>query len=141
VWSALLLPGLDDEIGHALKVREVVRDQCALGVQRRRGNEQIRIGEQGALPVEVAIQRGGAVHHLISEWEDEAGLSQQRKCRLLGPRLLGLESAQQFAAGDDREGEPLVLGEIGPYPLQDERMLFEEFRENIGVEQDCGLRH
>jgi hypothetical protein len=25
--------------------------------------------------------------------------------------------------------------------LQDERMLFEEFRENIGVEQDCGLRH
>ena len=43
-------------------------------------------------------------------------------------------------AGDDREGEPLVFGEIGPYPLQDERMLFEEFRENIGVKQDCGLR-
>ena len=28
-----------------------------------------------------------------------------------------------------------------PYSLQDERMLFEQFRENIGVEEDCRLGH
>jgi hypothetical protein len=121
-------------------VGEVVCDQYALGFQRRRGNEQIRIGEQGTLPMEFAIQRGGAVHHLVGEREDEAGLTQERKCRLQGPRLFGLQPAEQFIAGDDREDEPLVFGEIGPYPLQDKRMLFEEFRENIGVKQDCGLR-
>jgi hypothetical protein len=33
-------------------VSEVVGDQYALGFQRRRGNEQIRIGEQGTLPME-----------------------------------------------------------------------------------------
>jgi hypothetical protein len=74
----------------------------------------------------------GAVHHLVGERENEAGLTQKRKCRLLGPRLFGLHPAQQFIAGDDREGEPLVFGEIGPYPLQDERMLFEE-SERISV--------
>jgi hypothetical protein len=98
-------------------VREVVRDQCALGIQCRRGNEQIGIGEQGTLPVEVAIQRGGAVYHLISEREDEAGLTQERKRRLLGPCLFGLQSAQQFIPGDDGEGELFVFGEIGPYPF------------------------
>jgi hypothetical protein len=136
----LPLPGLDDEIGHALKVAEVVCDQGALGLQCRCGNEQIRIGEQGSLPMEVAIQRGGAVHHLIGEWEDEAGLAQEHKRRFLGPRLFGLEPAQQFIAGDDREGKSLVLSEVGPHPLQDERMLFEEFRKNIGVEDDGRLR-
>jgi hypothetical protein len=94
-----------------------------------------------ALPVEVAIQCGGAVHYLIGEWEDEAGLTQERKCRLLGSCLFGLESAQQFIAGDDRKREPVVLGKIGPDPLQNERMLFKKFRKNIGIEEDDRLRH
>lgn len=120
---------------------EVVRNQCPLSLQCRGRNEQIRIGKQGTLPVEVAIQLGGAFHHLIGEREDEAGLTQEGKCGFLGSGLFGLESAQQFIARDDREGEPFVLGEIGPHPLQDERMLFEEFREYVGVEKDGRLGH
>ena len=59
----------------------------------------------------------------------------------MSPCLFGLQPAQQFVSGDDGEGESFVFGEIGPYSLQDERMLFEEFRENIGVEEDCRLGH
>jgi hypothetical protein len=122
-------------------VGEVVRDQGTLGLQSRGRDEQIRIGEQGALPVEVAVQRGGAFHYLIGEREDEAGLTQKGKCRFLGSGLLGHESAQQFITRDDREGEPFVFCEIDPYPLDYERVLLEELRENISIEQDCGLRH
>jgi hypothetical protein len=141
VRPALLLPGFDDEIGYALKVGEVIRDQCALDVQCRSGDEQIRIGEQSLLPVEVAIQRGGAVHHLIGEWEDETGLTQEGKRGFLRPCLFGLQPAQQFISCDDREGESVMFGEIEPHPLRDQWMLFEEFGEDIGVEEDGRLRH
>jgi len=99
MWPALPFPGLDDEIGHALKVGEVIRDQYTLGVQCRCGNEQIRIGEQGALSMEVAVQRSGALHHLVGERENEAGLTQKRKCRLLGPRLFGLQPRAAVRSG------------------------------------------
>ncbi len=34
-----------------------------------------------------------------------------------------------------------MFGEVGQHPLQDKGMLFEEFRENISIDQDGGLRH
>lgn len=126
---------------HALKVGEVVRNQCALRFQRRGRNEQIGIGEQGALPMEFAIQRGRALHHLIGERQDQTGLTEEGKCGFLCPGLFGLESTQQFIAGDDRESESVMFGKITPHPLRDQWMLFEEFGENISVEDDGRLRH
>ena len=73
---------------------EVVCDQCALSFQRRGRNEQIRVGKQCTLPVKVAIQCGGAFHHLIGEREDQTGLTQESKCGFLGSGLFGLESAR-----------------------------------------------
>jgi hypothetical protein len=87
--------------------------------------------------VKVAKQGGGAVHYLIGEREDEAGLTQQVKRGFLCPCLFGLQPSQQFVAGDDREGEPFVLRKIGSDSVDDEGMLFEEFGRNIGVEENC----
>lgn len=140
-WPALPLPGFDDEMGYALKVGEVIRDQCALGVQCRGGNEQVRIRQQGSLTMEVAIQRSGAFHHLIGEREDETGLAQEGKRGFLRSCVFCLQPAQQFVAGNDRKGEALVVSKICAHPLHDEGMLFEEFGENIGVEQDRRLGH
>lgn len=120
---------------------EVVRDQRTLGLQCRGGDEEVRIGEQGPLPVEVAIQRGGAVHYLIGKREDETGLAQEGKGNFLGGGLLGLEPAQQFVTSDDGEGEAVVFGEIRAHPLHNEGMLLKQFGQNVGVEEDRRLGH
>jgi hypothetical protein len=68
-------------------------------------------------------------------------LAQELKRRFLCSCLFGLEPAQQFIAGDDGEGETVVFGKIGPCSLDDERVLFEEFGEDVGIQEDWGLGH
>lgn len=91
--------------------------------------------------MEFAVQRSGALHHLIGERQNVTGLAEKGKCGFLGSGLLGFQPAQKFVAGNDREGESFMLGEILTHTRHDEGILFEAFGENIGVEEDRRLGH
>jgi len=43
--------------------------------------------------------------------------------------------------GDNREGKPLVLGQVSLRPVRDARVLLQEFGEDVGIQKCRRLRH
>jgi hypothetical protein len=84
---------------------EVIRDDRALCLKCRRGDEQVGIRQQRFAPIELRIQGGRPFDDTIRQGEDETDLTQSFKGDLLRLGLLGLEPGQDFISRDDGEGE------------------------------------
>ena len=122
-------------------MQEVVRDQDALTFQGRSANEKIRIGQQLTSAIQLSVEGGGAVNDTIRQGQDETDLTQGLKGNLLGTSLLSFEPTQNLIARDDGEREPIMISQVQAHSLSHNRMLFQKFREDIGIEECEPLRH
>ncbi len=98
---------------------EVIRDDSELCVECCCGNEQIRIRQSCASPIEFCVQCGRTVNDTVCQGKNDTALTQRVKGGLLRSGLLNFETAQDFVPGDDGEREPAMFGQIETYPVCD----------------------
>ena len=112
-----------------------------MSVEGRGRNEEIGIGEQVPASIQLRIEGRRALDDTIGQGEDETDVAQGVEGDLLDVRLFGFEPTQNLIARDDGEGEPVMVSQVEPCALGHQRMLFEEFRQDIRIEEGEPLGH
>lgn len=80
---------------------EIVGDEHTPGFQCSGCDKKVGIREQGALAMQHSVECGRPVDHSVREGQDDAGLTEEPKGRLLRRGALCLQAAHKFIACDD----------------------------------------